>query len=75
MTASALVLVVEDDDHAAGAEGGRGLDLGHLAREEVIKLGVTVVDGLAVSLPVLAAVGDDGVEGGHVAPGQIGVEG
>src|SRR6516164_6951292 len=73
--AGPLVLVVDDDDDPVAAERGGGLDLGHLLGEEVVELGVAVVDRLAVGLAVVAAVWYHHVEVGYLAGGNIGVEG
>src|SRR5262249_59615780 len=73
--AGALVLVVGHDDHPVAAERGGCLDLGYLPGEEVVELGVAVVDRLAVGLAVVAAVGYHHVEPGSPAAGQVGVEG
>src|SRR5262249_45328887 len=73
--AGAFVFVVDDDDDPGGPERGRGRDLGDFGGEEVVELGVALVDRFAVRLAVVAPVGDDHVEAGHPARGQIGVEG
>src|SRR5262249_60940720 len=73
--AGAFVFVVDDDDDPGGPERGRGRDLGDFGGEEVVELGVALVDRFAVRLAVVAPVGDDHVEAGHLAGGQIGVEG
>src|SRR5262245_20429470 len=73
--AGAFVFVVDDDDDTGGPERGRGLDLRDFGGKEVVELGVALVDRFAVRLAVVAPVGDDHVEPGHLAGGEAGVEG
>src|SRR5258708_8845190 len=71
----ALILVVGHDDDPVAPEGRRGLDLGYLLGEEVVELGVAVVDRLAGRFAVVAAVLDDPVSGDYLPGGEVGVEG